>query len=80
VRSARSGYVVETPVPCHRGTIGTPVERDVRASELVHVSLHDVFANACGAQMTVRVVYEHDRERALVGNGDLIVGETVIRR
>ena len=80
VKSALSGYTVEIPSPCHKGTSGTPVERDVRLGEVVHVSLPDLFADACGQTVTVRVVYEHDRERFLLGDHDLIVGETAVER
>ncbi len=80
VRSALSGYTVEIPIPCHEGTDGIPVERDVRAGEVVHVEIPSAFVNACGHTITVRVVYEHDRERFPLGEDDLIVGETVVRR
>jgi hypothetical protein len=80
VASALSGYTVEIPIPCHEGTDGIPVERDVRAGEEVHVDIPSAFANACGHTITVRVVYEHDRERFPLGEDDLIVGETVVRR
>jgi hypothetical protein len=76
VRSALSGYTVEIPIPCHEGTDGIPVERDVRAGEEVHVDIPSAFANACGHTITVRVVYEHDRERFPLGEDDLIVAET----
>jgi hypothetical protein len=80
VRNALSGYTVEVPSPCHKGTSGTPVERDVRAGEVVHVRLPEIFVNACGRTVTARVVYEHDRERMLPGKGDLILGEATVRR
>ena len=80
VRSALSGYTVEIPSPCHEGTSGTPVERDIRAGGIVHVNLPGIFANACGHTVTVRVVYEHDRERFPLGEDDLIVGEAVVKR
>jgi hypothetical protein len=80
VRSALSGYTVEIPSPCHMGTSGTPVERDVRPGEVLHVKLPGIFANACGPTVTVRVVYEHDRERFPLGEDDLIVGEAVVKR
>jgi hypothetical protein len=80
VRSALSGYTVEVPSPCHLGISGTPVERDVRAGEVLHVKLPAIFANACGRTVTVRVVYEHDREAFPLGEDDLIVGEAVVKR
>ena len=80
VRSATSGYTVEIPSPCHKGTNGIPVERDVRAGELIHVSVQGLFANACGPSVSVRVVYEPDRERIPDGKGDVILGETKVRR
>jgi hypothetical protein len=80
VRSALSGYTVEIPSPCHEGTDGIPVERDVRADEAVHVEIPSAFVNACGHTVTVRVVYEHDRERFPLGEDDLIVGEAVVKR
>jgi len=80
VRSALSGYTVEIPSPCHMGTSGTPVERDVRAGEVLHVKLRGIFANACGHTVRVRVVYEHDRERFPLGEDDLIVGEAIVKR
>jgi hypothetical protein len=80
VRSALSGYTVEIPFPCHEGTDGIPVERDVRAGEVVHVQIPRAFVDACGHTVTVRVVYEHDRERFPLGEDDLIVGEAFVRR
>jgi hypothetical protein len=80
VTSALSGYTVEIPSPCHEGIDGIPVERDVRAGEAVHVAIPSAFVNACGHTATVRVIYKHDRERFPLGEDDLIVGETVVRR
>lgn len=61
--SALSDYTVEIPSPCHQGTNGIPVERDLRVGETVRVTVHDVFANACGPTVPVRVVYEKNRNR-----------------
>ena len=80
VSSALSDYTVEIPSPCHEGTNGIPVERDLRAGETVHVTVHDVFANACGPTVPVRVVYEKDRNRFQLGQPEIIVGQTSIRR
>jgi hypothetical protein len=80
VTSALSGYTVEVSAPCHEGTDGIPVERDVRAGEVVHVEIPGAFVNACGHTVTMRVVYEHERERFPLGEDDLIVGETVVTR
>ncbi len=80
VRSALSGYAVEITSPCHKGTDGIPVERDVRAGEAVHVEIPSAFVNACGHTVTARVVYEHDREQFPLGEDDLIVGEAVVKR
>jgi hypothetical protein len=80
VRSALSGYSVEIPAPCHKGTSSIPVERDVRAGEVVHVKLPGAFVNACGHTFKVRVIYEHDRERFPLGEDDLIVGEALVKR
>jgi hypothetical protein len=80
ISSALSDYTVEVPSPCHHGTNGTPVERDLRAGETVHVTVHDIFANACGQTVTVRVIYERDRNRFALGEAEVIVGETSIRR
>jgi hypothetical protein len=55
------------------------VERDVRAGEVVHVSLPALFVNACGRTVTVRVVYEHNRE-LMLDRGGVIVGETTVGR
>jgi hypothetical protein len=79
VTSALSDYAVEVPAPCHKGTVVTPVERDVGAGEVVHVSLPDLFANECGSTVTVRVVYEHSRDQ-LLGRGDVVVGESTFAR
>jgi hypothetical protein len=80
VKSAISGYAVEIPAPCHKGTSEIPVERDVRAGELIHVPVPGLFANACGPSVSVRVVYEPARERIPDGKGDVILGETKVRR
>lgn len=79
VSSARSDYTVEIPSPCHKGILGTPVERDLRAGETVHVVVRRAFANACGRQVPVRVVYERDWNRFAHGEAEVIVGETYIR-
>ena len=80
VKSALSGYSLEIPSPCHKGTNGIPVERDVRAGEVIHVSVPSLFANACGPTVSIRAVFEPDRERIPDGKGDVIVGETTVRR
>jgi hypothetical protein len=64
---------------CHKGTSATPVERDVRAGEVIHVKLRSVFVNACGHTLEVRVIYEHNRERFPLGEDDLIVGEALVK-
>ena len=78
--SALSGYTVEIPSPCHKGTNGVPVERDVSAGAIVHVTIPDLFANACRRTMTVRVIYEGNRHRFPLGEPETIVGETTVRR
>jgi hypothetical protein len=80
ISNALSDYTVEVPSPCHRGTSGTPVERDLRAGQTVHVTVHHIFANECGPTITVRVIYEKDRNRFALGQAEVIVGETSIRR
>ncbi len=80
VRSALSGYSIEIPSPCHKGTSGTPVERDVRAGEVIHIKLPGIFADSCGHTLKVRVIYEHNRERFPLGEDDLIVGEALVKR
>jgi hypothetical protein len=80
VSSALSDYTVEIPSPCHKGTSDIPVERDVRAGELVHVSIPHLFANACGRTMTVRVAYEANRHRFPLGESEVIIGEATVRR
>jgi hypothetical protein len=80
VKSAISGYAVEIPAPCHKGTSEIPVERDVRAGELIHIPVPGLFANACGPTVSVRVVYEPARERIPDGKGDVILGETTVPR
>jgi len=80
VTSAISGYAVEIPAPCHKGTNEIPVERDVRAGQLIHVPVPGLFDNACGPSVSVRVVYEPSREHIPDGKGDVIVGETTVRR
>jgi hypothetical protein len=80
VSSALSDYTVEIPSPCHQGTNGIPVERDLRAGQTVHVTVHDIFANACGPTVPVRVVYEKNRKRFQLGQPEIIVGQTSIRR
>lgn len=79
VSSALSDYAVEIPSPCHEGTNGIPVERDLRAGETVRVTVRDPFANACGPTVPVRVVYEKNRDRFAFGRAE-VVGETLIRR
>jgi hypothetical protein len=80
VTSAISGYVVEVPAPCHKGTSEIPVERDVRAGQLIHIAVRGLFANACGPSVSVRVVYEPSREHIPDGKADVIIGETTVRR
>ncbi len=80
VTSALSDYTVEVPSPCHEGIDVTPVERDLQAGETVHVAIHNIFTNACGPTITIRVLYEKTRNRFLYGEREVIVGETSIRR
>jgi hypothetical protein len=80
VSSALSGYTVEIPSPCRKGTSDIPVERDVRAGEVVHVTLPGAFFDACGRTVTVRVLYERDRHHFPLGESQVIVGEATVRR
>jgi hypothetical protein len=80
VKNAISGYSVEIPYPCHKGTDGIPVEHDVRRGELIHVPIPGLFTDACGPSVSLRVVYEPDREDIPDGRGAVILGETTVRR
>ncbi len=60
VRSALARYSVQIPYRCHRGTIGIPLERDVRAGEVVHMRIPNASASVCGASQAVQVDYEHE--------------------
>jgi hypothetical protein len=57
VTSAREGYTVAMPTPCHQGTDMIPVDRDVARGSRIHVSLPYPFANACGPTVPVEVRY-----------------------
>ncbi len=80
VRNASSGYSVEVPYPCHEGTDGIPVERDVRRGEVVRVRIPALFTDACGPSVSLRVVYEPDREDIPDGRGEVILGEATVRQ
>jgi len=80
VTSALSDYKVQVSSPCHKGIDGTPLERDVRAGQLVRVAVPEIFANACGPTVPVQVVYEKGRNRFAAGNSEVIVGEATVRR
>ena len=79
VSSALSDYALEIPAPCHRGTSGIPLERDVRAGETVHMTVPHIFANACGRNLRVRVIYEQNRHRFPLGESEVVIGETTVR-
>jgi hypothetical protein len=63
VRSAVDQYSVQIPDRCHRSTVGIPLERDVRAGEVVRMRVQRPFAWACGASLTVQVYYEREGGR-----------------
>jgi hypothetical protein len=84
VANALSGYSIQVPDPCHDGTTGMPIERDVKAGEVVRARFTEIFANACGHTVELEAVY------AVYGGGgapgffgrrrEIIVGQTTIER
>jgi hypothetical protein len=83
VTSALSGYLIEIPGPCHRGaggaTLETSIDRDIAAGQRVSTRIDDIFANACGSKVTLRVLYATRQQIDPFGAG-VVVGQTTIRR
>ncbi len=81
VANALSGYSIALPSRCHEGTIVTPIDRDVRAGEVVRTRLPDVFANACGPTVELEVLYgEGPTPSAFPHRGETIIGRTTLAR
>jgi len=82
VASALSGYMIEIPSPCHGGGGGanleTPIDHDIKTGQLVTTTLQNVFANACGPTVTLRVLYQADNPDPL--GPSVVVGQTTITR
>jgi len=83
VVNSLSDYVIEIPSPCHGGgggaNIDTPIERDIKTGQLVTTTLQDVFANACGPTVTLRVLYQANSRIDPLGPR-VVVGQTTITR
>ncbi len=81
VSSALDRYSVQIPYRCHHETIGIPLERDVRAGEVVHMRLPHASASGCGASPAVQVDYEHeDGPYGLDPRAVTVVGEARVAR
>lgn len=81
VANALSGYSIAQPAPCHEGTNVMPLDRDVRAGEVVRVRLPGIFANACGQTVELKVIYEEGPARsAFLHSREVVIGQTIIKR
>lgn len=81
VRSALDQYSLQIPYRCHRGNIGIPLDRDVRAGEVIHMRVERAFAYTCGASLTVAVDYQREGGRyGLDPRAVTVVGETRVAR
>jgi hypothetical protein len=84
VSNALSGYAIEIPSFCHPGggggNIETPIDRDIKTGQLVTTRVQDVFANACGPTVTLKVLYQANNPTAPYGSftGSVVVGQTTI--
>ena len=78
VTSAREGYAIAMPSPCHQGTIERSVDRDVVRGSTVRVALQYPFANACGPTVLVEVLYGAGA-RPGPGRRDFLIGATTLR-
>ncbi len=81
VVNALSGYSIAQPSPCHEGTSVTPINRDIRAGEVIRTRLPDIFANACGQTVELKVIYEEGSASPVFPHGgEVIIGQTMIAR
>ncbi len=81
VSTANDQYSVQIAYRCHRGTIGIPLDRDVRAGEVVHMRVQRPFALTCGASLTVQVDYQRGGGRyGFDPRAVTVVGEARVAR
>ncbi len=83
VANALSGYQIEMPSPCHQGTGILPIDRNITAGQRVHTRLTDVFANACGRTVVIRVLYGSGDAAApggARGGPTTMIGHTTVER
>jgi hypothetical protein len=80
VPNALSGYSIASPSPCHEGTNVDPIDRDVRAGSTVTVPLEAVFANACGPNVILEVLYSKRETAPFPGRGTVLVGRAIVNR
>lgn len=81
VDDALSGYTVAVSEPdCGLGTGLGGLGRNVRAGQVVHIQIHDVFENACGKRVTVEVLYHKQSETSLIDGREVVVGRTSVAK
>ena len=80
VPNALSGYSIASPSPCHEGTNVDPIDRDIRAGSTVTVPLEAVFANACGPDVVLEVLYSRREAAPFPGGGTVLVGSATVNR
>jgi hypothetical protein len=86
VTNALSGYSVAIPLPCHGGTMGASIDRDISRGQTVTLNLPYVFTNACRREpMHLAVIYNNPppprpgRRAPLWASRTIIVGATELR-
>lgn len=80
VANALSSYAIAQPAPCHEGTGVTPIDRDVRAGEVIRARLPNIFANACGQTVKLEVIYEEGFTTPAFPHRRQIIGQTTVKR
>lgn len=76
VTSATDQYSVQIPYTCRGDFAGIPLERDVRAGEVVHMRVRRAFASACGASLAIQVDYMREGGRyGFDPRAAIVVGE-----
>lgn len=80
VPNALSGYSIASPSPCHEGTVADGIDRDISAGARVTVTMQGVFANACGSQVSIEVLYTQGAVGPVAGTRTVLVGRATIKR
>lgn len=81
VNDALSGYTAAISEPsCGLRTGLGGLGQNIRARQVAHIQIHDLFESACGKRVTVEVLYHKQSEGSLIDGREVVVGRTSVAR